>query len=343
MAWLAYAVVWLTFGLLWAFAASWSSGRTPGQALPYGLVAMTSAALMGVVVWRGTARVALDWRSGQFYLCHGAGLPVFAAIYGASWLVLEVPRRGLGAAVDYAQPTLLWNALMGVWLYLMIAGASYALRAHAALRVQEAAAADARFLAEQAQLAALRAQVNPHFLFNALHSVGALIHTDPARADLAIERLGDLLRYTLGSGDELPLRDEWQFTRDYLALEQLRLGDRLRVREHLDELAPSVFVPPLVLQPLVENAVRHGIADRLEGGLVEISAVVEGEHLVLRVTDDGGSKACPGGLGVGISSVRKRLAAIHGDRASLDVIEGAAGFGVVVRLPVSHADHGERG
>jgi sensor histidine kinase YesM len=187
-------------------------------------------------------------------------------------------------------------------------------------------------------LVALRAQINPHFLFNALHSVGALVTSDPARADMALERLGDLLRYTLGTEDEVLFAEEWRFTQDYLAFEQLRLGDRLRVHLTVDSSALSTMVPPLILQPLVENAVRHGIADRVEGGQIDLTARVEESCLVLCVRDDGHGGESGGPDGIGLTSVRRRLAALYGGRATLVVEGGRAGFAVTVGLPLVPRD-----
>jgi LytS/YehU family sensor histidine kinase len=221
---------------------------------------------------------------------------------------------------------------MGSWLYLMIAGLSYAIRAQRRVRAQEAATAEAQLLAHQAQLAALRSQVNPHFLFNALHSVGALVSVDPVRADRAIERLGDLLRYALHAGDEVPFCDEWQFTLDYLAFEELRLGERLRLRVHQDRAAGDVMVPPLILQPLVENAIRHGIADRPEGGALDVRAQFEGTRLVITIADDGPGPNGSRPQGLGLATVRRRLAAIYGPDAALE-IAGTPGCRVTLAVP----------
>jgi LytS/YehU family sensor histidine kinase len=228
---------------------------------------------------------------------------------------------------------------MGSWLYLVVAGLSYAVRAHRRIRAEESAAAEARLLAQQAQLVALRAQVNPHFLFNALHSVGALVASDPARADKALECLGDLLRYALGTEEEVLFAREWRFTEDYLAFEHLRLADRLQVQADVDSAALSVPVPPLIFQPLVENAVRHGIADRPEGGLIHLRARLDHERLLLEVTDDGrGARGTKEGLG--LSSVRRRLAALYGERAALSVGSSDAGCTVSIALPLKEADLG---
>jgi hypothetical protein len=342
MGWLAYIGVWLTFALVWTLAGSTSSGRPAIETLPYGLLAMGSAALMGIGIWRITGRVRPDWRSPAFYASHAAALASFCAIYATSWMWIDIAA---GRTIEALQalrssPVLLWNLLMGSWLYLMVAAAGYAVRTQQSLRAQETAAAEVRLLAQQAQLAALRAQINPHFLFNALHSVGALVATDPVLADRALERLGDMLRYALDAGDQVPLRQEWRFTTDYLALEQLRLGDRLQVDARVDDEAQSVLVPPLILQPLVENAVRHGIADRAEGGSIEIRAGVRGADLVLRVSDDGRGRhePCEGSSGLGLDSVRNRLAAIYGGRATLRADRAPSGFSVAVALPAGDND-----
>ena len=235
-------------------------------------------------------------------------------------------------------PVLAWNILMGSWLYLIVAGLSYGIRTQQRLNRQAAAEAEARMLAERAQLAALRARLNPHFLFNALHTVSSLVTSDPAAADDAIERLGGLLRYALDEGEhEVPLESEWAFTRDYLAFERLRLGERLRTRANLEPAALAVDVPLLVLQPLVENAVRHAIAPRSDGGTIGINASVHNGSLVLRVDDDGpGAGAQDLGLsrGIGLPSLKRRLEVRYGADAHMDIRTApGAGFSVTVVLP----------
>lgn len=340
MGWIAYVAAWLAAALFWSVAAASGAGQSPIAVLPYGLLTMAGAGAMGVGVWRLTGRVPWDWRAPRFVGTHGAALAAYATLYTTSMVWPDVFIGRFAAAFNglRTSPVLVWSLLMGSWLYLMVAGLSYAVRAHRRVRAEEAAAADARLLAQQAQLAALRAQVNPHFLFNALHSVGALVSIDPGRADRAIECLGDLLRYALGTEHEVPFSQEWKFTQDYLAFEQLRLGDRLRVDAHADGSAMSTLVPPLILQPLVENAVRHGIADRPEGGRVELRAQAEGDRLALRVADDGRGACGVEGEGLGLGSVRRRLAALYGSRASVTIDDRDAGFAVTLRLPLAPAD-----
>lgn len=333
--WIAYAIAWIAATVFWTLASASSVGWPAMSALPFAVLAMGTAATMGVGVWWLTGRVAWDLRSPLFYATHVVAMTVYIAIYATSYIWLDVFRgRGLAAIASLSSSSIVgWNLLMGWWLYLIVAGLSYGVRARRELRAQEAAAAEARLLAKDAQLAALRAQINPHFLFNALHSVGALVSIDPARADAAIECLGDLLRYALDADDQVRLSQEWRFTQDYLAFERIRMGDRLTVEEHLDEQALHLMVPPLLLQPIVENAVRHGIADRASGGRISLSARVLDGQLRLVVTDDGIGPSGPPGDGLGLASVRKRLDALYGARASVGAENGPRGFTVTVNLP----------
>ena len=340
MGWIAYVMAWLAAALFWTLAAASSAGLSPLVTFPYGLLAMGSAGVMGLAVWRLTDRVAWDWRAASFYAVHGVALAIYSVLYATSWMWPDLITGRFAAALAglRGSPVIIWNLLMGSWLYLVVAGLSYAVRANRRIRTQEAAATEARLLAQQAQLAALRAQINPHFLFNALHTVGALVTSDPMRADRALECLGDLLRYALGAEDEVLLSQEWRFTQDYLAFEQLRLGDRLSVNAKADDTALSMMVPPLILQPLVENAVRHGIADRPEGGHIDVRASVADARLLLRVSDDGRGGAGETADGLGLGSVRRRLAALYGERATISIDRMAAGFTITVALPLKPAD-----
>jgi signal transduction histidine kinase len=338
--WLAYVLAWVALALLWSLAAASSSGMPARSTARFGFVVMGAAGVLGVGVWWLTARLPWDRRSFGFYAVHAGSAVLYAISFTAASLLLDLVQgtftRGLTAA--WHSPVLGWNILMGSWLYLIVVGLSYGIRAQQQLNLQAAAEAEARMLAERAQLAALRARLNPHFLFNALHTVSSLVASDPAAADEAIERLGGLLRYALDeSTDEIPLEREWAFTRDYLSFERLRLGDRLRVCESLDRDALAWDVPLLVLQPLVENAVRHAIAPSPDGGTIQISASIRDHALTLRVEDDGPGVERPGvdgSRGLGLRALKRRLDVRYGARARLDIRTApGAGFSVTVVLP----------
>lgn len=334
MGWLAYVIAWLLAALFWTLASASSAGRSPLETFPYGLLMMGTAGTMGLGVWKLTARVRTDRHLLRFLAIHALALVVFACVYASAMVWPDVLRGRAAEALGQLRRVLPWNLMMGSWLYLVVAGFSYAVRAQRRARAGELAAAEARLLVQQAQLAALRARLNPHFLYNALHSVGALVGRDPRRADQALERLGDLLRYVLDAGDQVPFRREWAFIQDYLAFEQLRLGERLQVDAHAEPAAATVLAPPLILQPLVENAVRHGLADRPEGGRIVLGAHIEADQLVLTVDDDGAGALGGEGTGIGVNSVRERLRVLYGDAASVETGPRARGFGVTLRLPV---------
>jgi two-component system LytT family sensor kinase len=193
-------------------------------------------------------------------------------------------------------------------------------------------------LAATAQLAALRAQINPHFLFNSLNSIAQLIHADPAKAEACVERLADIFRYILHRAEQefVPLSEELQMTSAYLDIERARFDERLRVETRVDPRSMRQMIPNLILQPLVENAVKHGLSRKIGVGTVSIDASVDGELLTLTVGDDG--LGMPERVlgevwdrGVGLRNLRERLERLYGPE-HLPVIESAPGRGTVVRL-----------
>jgi hypothetical protein len=188
----------------------------------------------------------------------------------------------------------------------------------------------------RAQLTALQLQLQPHFLFNALHAVGVLTREDPTRASRMIAALGDLLRASLGLKDrqEVPLGEELLALSHYLEIETTRFGDRLSVSVAVAEPLRSLLVPPFLLQPIVENAVRHGISVARGPGRIAVSADREGDSLRLSVWNDGPA-VDPLQLkdGIGLATTRDRLARLYQDRASLSLANETGGVRAIVRLP----------
>ena len=183
---------------------------------------------------------------------------------------------------------------------------------------------------KEAELRALKSQVNPHFIFNSLNSLRALIDEDPTRARQAVTQLANLLRYSLQSGqlETVPFEDELRTVSDYLALEEVRHDERLRVRFDIQPDTLALPIPPMLLQTLVENAVKYGISTRPEGGEIAIQARRENDSLRLRVTNPG-ERAPPaarrhqGSTGVGLRKAAERLRLLFGERATLELREAA--------------------
>ena len=190
-------------------------------------------------------------------------------------------------------------------------------------------------LLARAELKALQAQINPHFLFNTLNAISALGYRDPALADRALTRLAELLRVTTKEQpQEIPLKDEIAFLRDYADLQMMLMPDRLNVAFAIDGGAWSAAVPSMILQPLLENAIVHGAAKRNEGGRVEISVVPDGDALVLRVRNDVPPR--PGlsrGEGIGLANVRERLRVLYGTAQDFAFERGEAQATTTIRIP----------
>jgi two-component system LytT family sensor kinase len=226
-----------------------------------------------------------------------------------------------------------------IQIYLVVAVLGYVVAYYARTRTQEVRASLLETNLVKAELQVLKMQLQPHFLFNTLHSISSLVSTDPRSAQKMICSLGDLLRLSLSREDapEVALRRELEFLELYLDIEKVRFQDRLLTRITVAEEVLEAKVPALLLQPLVENAIKHGVARRTGSGRVEIAAFRDGETLRILVTNDNGTPhTVPGsdGLGIGLENTRNRLRILYGRGARLSVQQTTEGsFEVEVRLP----------
>jgi len=226
-----------------------------------------------------------------------------------------------------------------------LVGVAHALRFYERARVRELREAELESRLVQARLQALRMQLNPHFLFNTLNSIACLVHDKPFVAEEMIESLSELLRVSLSLSDrqEVTVREELQFLDRYLAIEQTRFGERLRVEKQIDPEAMGALVPTLVLQPLVENAVRHGIEKQIAPGCISIVVERAGDNLHLAVNDN--ARSSPASKeklkeGVGLSNTRSRLKELYGVFGSLELHPGGSdGFLAEVRIPWRISQH----
>ena len=331
---------WLPFFALWVlFATSFSRDRFSLVFLG-SLITMGSAGLLGIAVWHLCRR--WPWPFGfslKFYLLQVC----FALLYSAAWTVaiygLEAMRRGGAVPGFWTWPVLTRQLLTGIWLYAISAGVSHAVQTRNRLHEKETLTARAEALATAARLDALRARLNPHFLFNALHTLGALVKFRPAMAEGALERLGDMLRYALKEdGRELvEFSEEYDFTRQYLAFEQLRYEDRLKIDLQIDPEAFNFDIPPFSLQTLAENAVHHAISIRPEGGSIWIKCSCHEGKLSVNVHDDGpGGSTGPGqSHQFGLRALRERLRAAYGPGADLETHSSPEGFEARFLVPSS--------
>lgn len=282
------------------------------------LVAHLMAGLLGVAVLLAAAAV---WARAVDRLAPGSG-------------ALELLTASIGLIAVYA---FLLYSLSAAVHYLVIALEERRLATERTIELQ--------LMAREAELRALKAQVDPHFLFNSLTAIAALVSSAPEQARAMCTELAAFLRSSLrlGQASEVAVADEIALLRRYLAVEQVRFGDRLRVDLRLDPACAQAAVPPLLLQPLVENAIKHGIAQRLEGGTVRIAVTVVRAALRVEIENPcDPDRRRPAGEGIGLANVERRLRARYGDRATLAAEDGGSSFRVRLTLPLRRFEDPER-
>ena len=320
--------------LLRAFGANLLVAQCIGFAI-FGLHLMTQA------IWSADAIDAWSYRRK---VIHFSLLPLVGLFigYGVAFALLGVLPQVLSAeriGWFIAGVLLIW-ALITLVYERFWAGKVKLVQAERAAAAERERVAVIERQALDAQLRALQAQIEPHFLFNTLANVTGLIERQPADARRMLERLIELLRASLSASraDQVTLAQELELCRAYLEIVALRMAGRLRYTIEADEAARSRPVPPLLLQPLVENAIQHGLEPKIEGGRVLVRAQQQGEALELIVQDDGaGFGNLTRGGGVGLSNLRERLATLFGDRARLTIEDAQPGTRVRLLLPLSAA------
>ena len=279
--------------------------------------------------------------SGLLRVLASSGLA--AVVAGGLWLGLAhawiavlatIPTFG-SAATKYREQVPFLFAV-GVLLFLLALAVHYLLLAFETARAAERRQLQLEVLTRDAQLRALRAQLDPHFLYNSLNSISALTSSDPAGARRMCLLLADFLRDTLrvNTHQRIPLADELALAERFLSIEQVRFGARLQVDRRIDEAASHCRVPPLLLQPLVENAITHGIAGLLEGGVIRLDVARANGRLSIAIENPRDSDAAaPARRGVGLDNVRQRLAAMFGAGATLATSAEARRYRVELDLP----------
>jgi signal transduction histidine kinase len=297
------------------------------RAIPAATFFVVSCVALGWAAWRLLLQRRRHIPRTRALFMHALAALAFSLTWTAAFTAL-VYVLGQQITIGFLRQGAVWQFVWGIIIYAVLVQAAFA---RERLKEKELAAANA-------ELQALRSQLDPHFLFNTLHSLTQLVREDPVATQNALERFGDLMRYVLTSSREadaeVTVEDEIEFVRNYLQLEQVRLGERLRIIENIEPDALELAVPPLLLQPLVENAIRHGIAPRRDGGTLRLTVRIRDDELLLQVADNG--NGCQAGVwstatGVGLQAVRRQLQARFGGAARCDV-DSTPGAGFIVHL-----------
>jgi two-component system, LytTR family, sensor histidine kinase AlgZ len=340
-----YLLAWAMLGLLLAGMLA-AGGAGWGASL---LFAVPLVLLYAVATGHSAYYVCRAYPLGQRHpLAIAAGIGMTAACAAALWCAIgEAWNSLLGALAPLLAATdgvVLGAPLrasmfgLGVVLYGLSAAVSYLLIESERVRQLETQRLQMMVAARDAELGMLRARIDPHFLFNSLNSISALTAIDPAGARAMTLQLADFFRHSLGlhADRKVTLDTELQLVRHFLAIEQVRFGERLRFESEIAPDAGACLLPPMLLQPLVENAIKHGIGRMIDPGLVRIEAVRAGSILRIRVENDVDPDVDPArgaGTGLGLDNVRLRLAAAYGHEASVHWGLAGGRFAVELALP----------
>lgn len=341
--------IWLVAGILYA-AQSYYYRSSIGQAVSWSGILMNDASYF--VLWFCFTPWLL-WVGRRFYVDRTQGLARIAtqvvlaiataiihrALYDLIFMPLrQTPERPFTWARFYY--SVIGSFDYGVLVYGVAILVIHAIAYHH--RFQQEQVRNSQLQAElaTAQLQALRMQLHPHFLFNTLNTIAVLIKQDANKALHMVELLGDLLRQALKNQQEqeIPLQQELEFLQHYLQIEAIRFGDRLQVHMHTDPETLTARVPRLILQPLAENAIRHGLAKHRRAGVIKISALRQNGELQLRVSDNGeGPNAGHGKDGIGLSNTRARLQTLYGEHGRFELAPGENG-GAVATIVIPFAE-----
>jgi two-component system, LytTR family, sensor histidine kinase AlgZ len=334
----------ITAGVLFAaflailLVTSWGMrwGAAVALALPMSVLAQGIAATARFTCQSNPLGRKESWRIAGTHIV--AGLVLSFLWVGVGRVLSQWMDVGLGVKGTYKDYLELQGHLYGVGFsyYLLGVAFHYMLFAQKASQDAQERALESSVRAREAELTALKAQINPHFLYNSLNSISALTSIDPARAREMCVALADFLRLTLGMGDKalIPLRDELALLDKYCAIEKVRFGDRLTLQEQVTEATKQCLLPPLLLQPLFENAVVHGIAQMPEGGWIRLQASCDGHRLSVTVENSWDPEAGSSRKnGVGLKNVQRRLEARYGREAQLQASAEENVFRVHLQFP----------
>ena len=336
-----YLMVWVLLGVLFAALVAGATG------------APWSASVLFAIPVTLVYGCAAGFSS--YYLCRAYPLEDKAAaaimlVFGVSAMLSAILWTGLcmlwnslwqEAAIPLAAPLKASIFGLGVILYGLSTFAHYLAIEFQRARGAERRELESRLMAQEAELRMLRTQIDPHFLFNSLNSISALTTQNPAAAREMTLQLSEFFRHTLGleARRKVTLEAEAKLLMHFLAIEKVRFGARLHVEQHIDDAARACLLPPMILQPLVENAVKHGIGNLAQGGVVRIRAARAGSILHVQIENDiDDDLPAAGGAGIGLANVRQRLAALYGHEASVHWTREDQLFKVALALPAETSE-----
>ena len=340
--WWRAPLLWTGGVVLYALVLTLQVGLPMAISLPQSAIYLYSLAILSIPVrvWMRRSLATGRPTPRQIVLYVAAGL---ATVGGWFWANVLYNRFTIGPeSWNYIyEGNWIFQLLFAVTVYGTVVGLSLTAQAWRRERDRDRREADLRLVARDAELGAIRAQFQPHFVLNALNSLLALIDKDPALARTMVVRLADVMKSVFDRMDvpAVPLERELDLVKAYLDVERIRFGPRLSAAFEIEDAARGIMVPPFLLQPIVENAVKHGIAPSASPGTVRVSAKVRDGRLDLEVRDSGTGAVSAPGSGRGLALTRRRLETVYHDAYELTFDRQAAGTSVRITMPIGAALH----
>ncbi len=337
---LAYIVIWFTIFLLQTFIVNFFYGVDSVISLADSAVFNVIFALIGLNLWY-VIRFNLKETPNIFDLLFNHLIVAVLAIAGwitISYFTLIYIFPDADSYRDFLNESLPWRVITGIFYYLLFVMYYYVMLYYEDLQEKLKVEAELKNLVNEAELTALRSQINPHFLFNSLNSISSLTITNPDKAQEMVIKLSDFLRYTLShdKDEKASLKEEFSNLSRYLEIEKIRFGHRLNFVTNIPEDCDKFLIPNMILQPLIENAIKHGVYNSTEEVLVELTCKYDNDNIIIEIFNeydpDSFNKK---GSGIGLKNIRKRLQIIYKRRDLLEISAEKQIFQATLKIPIS--------
>lgn len=338
---IAYILIWVTITLIHTFIINFFYGVDSIVSMADAVVFDLLYAILGFVLWY-IIRFNLKERGTIFDLLFNHLIVAIIAI--ASWitisyLILMYIFPDNSSYREFLNESLPWRVITGVFYYLLFIMYYYVMLFYEDLQEKVKAEAQLQTLVNEAELSALRSQINPHFLFNSLNSISSLTITNPDKAQDMVIKLSDFLRYTLShdKDEKASLREEFNNLQRYLDIEKIRFGHRLNFVSNIPDECKGYMIPNMLLQPLIENSIKHGVYDSTEEVLVELSCRHDKEFAYIEIANEYDPDAVKKkkGQGIGLKNIRKRLQIIYQRQDLFEIKADKMVFKAILKIPIN--------
>lgn len=337
---LAYIAIWITIILIHTFIINFFYGVESMVSLADAVIFNLLFALLGLNLWY-IIRFNLKETLNIFDLLFNHLIVAVIAI--AAWITISYfsliylfPDDT--SYKEFLNDSIPWRAITGIFYYLLFIMYYYVMLFYEDLQEKLKVEAQLQNLVNEAELSALKSQINPHFLFNSLNSISSLTITNPDKAQEMVIKLSDFLRYTLShdKDEKASLREEFNNLQRYLDIEKIRFGHRLNFTTHIPEQCKDFKIPNMILQPLIENAIKHGVYDSTEEVLVELNCSHDNDHVIIEIKNEYDPDSVKKkGQGIGLKNIRKRLQIIYKRQDLFETSAEKLVFRATLRLPIN--------